>query len=73
MQVILPRALLLLLSVAIAMFCYYESVYYADHSVALGAKSADVRTWMWVFRTISLVSAVGALALVTDLARKLFF
>ncbi len=73
MQIILPRATLLLISVAVAIFCYYESVYYADHSIVLGTKSADVRTWMWVFRTISVVSIVFALVLVTDLVRKLFF
>ena len=73
MQIILPRATLLLISVAVAIFCYYESVYYADHSIVLATKSADVRIWMWVFRTITLVSAVFALALVTDLIRKLFF
>lgn len=73
MQIILPRATLILLSVAIAIFCYYESVYYADHSIALGAKSADVRTWMWVFRTISLVCAVCAVVVIFDLVRNLFF
>jgi len=72
MPVILPRAALFLLSVAIALFCYYESIYYADHAAALGDKSADVRTWMWVFRSISVITFVFAVILSVDLARKLF-
>ena len=73
MQVILPRALLFLLSVAVAVFCYYESMYYADHAVSLGAQSADVRTWMWVFRSISAITFVFAAVLTIDLVRKLFY
>jgi hypothetical protein len=74
MQVILPRAVLFFLSVAIAVFCYYESIYYADHAASLGARSAaDVRTWMWVFRGISAITLVFALVLTIDLFRKLFY
>jgi hypothetical protein len=73
MQVILPRVVLFLLSVAIAIFCYYESMYYADHVAALGAKSADVRTWMWIFRGIFALSLALAIFLTVDLTRKLFY
>ena len=72
MQVILPRIILFLLSVAIAVFCYGESIYYADHVAFLGAKSADVRIWMWVFRSISAITFLFALILTVDLLRKLF-
>jgi hypothetical protein len=72
MQIVLPRVALFLLSVAIAVFCYYESIYYSDHVSLLGAKSGDVRVWMWVFRGISAVTCVLAFALTVDLFRKLF-
>jgi len=72
MQIVLPRILLVLVSVAVALFCYYESVYYQDHATILGARSADVRLWMWVFRGISLVMLIFAAILVIDLTRRLF-
>ena len=72
MQVLLPRITLLLLSVAIAVFCYYESIYYADHAVSLGSKSAEVRSWMWVFRSIAGAFSILAIVLIVDLIRKLF-
>lgn len=71
MPLVVPRLFLVGLSLAIAVFSYYESRYYSEHASILGSSGADVSLWMWVFRCIGIIMMVFAAVLGVDLLRKL--
>lgn len=73
MQFAVPRIILVLLSVALAVFCYCESLYYSSSAVTLGEGASGLRAWMWAFRLIAMSSLGFAVVVIAGLVRKILW
>ena len=60
LRVILPRLVLSLLLLSGAFFAFFESVYLYDQTIQFG--EAKIALWMWVFRGITAILAIGGIA-----------
>lgn len=69
-QSLLPRIVLSLVLMSICIFTYIESIYYAQHSLALGEKAHSVSLWVWVYRSVAVIAAIGCIALVVSMVKK---
>lgn len=59
LRILLPRLALALLFLAGGIFAWYESIYLADQSRALG--DGSILLWMWLFRLAAVLSVLAVL------------